>query len=529
MSEPSPIDTDLLISLYLDGDIEEQGFQQLNAWLKEDHAHVAYFVDRVADHCRTSELVSGEFNLPFLSPESESIFRDAPSAEADLPHIQYSAPGVMTKQKYAGALSYVLRHAFTPKRAAALAAAAAVLLACVLAVLLLTGPDQGPDQGPELAQTRQEPDENPYAAPAAQPAPAVATLTAQRDTDWANEILSPGTRLRAGERLTLIRGLAEITTNRGAVAVIEAPASIEFLDHNNAIRLHSGRLVGICETGLSKGFLVQTPHMAITDLGTEFCVDVSDNNTSTVHVLQGEVAVESARALRDEKPLYLTTGESASASARRPRARTTPQTPEHLGRFQNVSIQSITLRGTGAGLGIGSIDPNWEVVEANGRTLDRPERVEVIDPKFYKLPNRGQESWSASQMIGYKPGDGMPRDAAFVFETRFVIPDTFDAEAAALQLRYMADIYVQWVRINGQRIRLDREAHGWGGFVKSTIRDHLVQGENTIAFEVINASPRKTNTQADQGFVGLRLEWELEQARRLSPFTDMRDEPALIN
>ncbi|MEM9347996.1 MAG: FecR domain-containing protein, partial [Planctomycetota bacterium] len=384
MSETALNDTDLLISLYLDGDIEAQDFRRLDAWLKEDRAHVTYFVDRVADHCRTSELVSSEFNLPFLAPESESIFRDASSAEADLPQIQYSAPGVMTKQKYAGALSYVLRHAFTPKHAAALAAAAAVLLACVLAVLLLTGPGQGP----ELAQTRQEPDENPYAVPAAQPAPAVATLTAQqRDTDWANEILSPGTRLRAGERLTLIRGVAEITTNRGAVAVIEAPASIEFLDHDNAIRLHSGKLVGICETDLSKGFLVQTPHMAITDLSTEFCVDVSDNNTSTVHVLQGEVAVESARALRDEEPLHLKTGESASASARRPRARTTPQTPEDLGRFQNVSIQSITLRGTGAGLGMGSFDRNWEVVEANCRTLNRPERVEVFDHKFYKLPN----------------------------------------------------------------------------------------------------------------------------------------------
>eukprot|EP00752_Nemacystus_decipiens_P013726 g12179.t1 len=80
----------------------------------------------------------------------------------------------------------------------------------------------------------------------------VATLTAERNAQWAEGALAQGSPMRAGQRFTLTQGFAEITTNHGAVAILEAPAAIELTNNQNAIQLHAGKLVGICETESSK-------------------------------------------------------------------------------------------------------------------------------------------------------------------------------------------------------------------------------------------------------------------------------------
>lgn len=122
----------------------------------------------------------------------------------------------------------------------------------------------------------------------------VATLTDTHDAQWADlaeGALAPGSPLHAGDKLTLTEGFAEITTNHGAIAIVEAPATIELIDSPNAMRLHAGKLVGICETESSKGFLVRTPHMDIFDVGTKFGVTASEDAVD-VSVLVGEVRIE---------------------------------------------------------------------------------------------------------------------------------------------------------------------------------------------------------------------------------------------
>ncbi|MFK7788931.1 MAG: FecR domain-containing protein, partial [Phycisphaeraceae bacterium] len=118
----------------------------------------------------------------------------------------------------------------------------------------------------------------------------VASLTGSEDAQWMEGAFAHGSELHPGQRLTLTQGFAEITTNDGAVVILEAPATIELLN-NNALRLHTGKLVGICETPSSKGFLVRTPHLDVTDLGTRFGVDVSQLDATEVHVIKGLVEV----------------------------------------------------------------------------------------------------------------------------------------------------------------------------------------------------------------------------------------------
>ncbi|MFK7790973.1 MAG: FecR domain-containing protein, partial [Phycisphaeraceae bacterium] len=149
----------------------------------------------------------------------------------------------------------------------------------------------------------------------------VATLTATYNATWAptgrasspSHTLSPGSKLHAGDRLTLSAGFAEITTVEGAIAILQAPATIELLDNNNALRLHTGKLVGICETPSSKGFLVRTPHMDVIDLGTRFGVDATQATASKVHVFEGEIQVSESTDGPDAQPTTLTAGQSATA------------------------------------------------------------------------------------------------------------------------------------------------------------------------------------------------------------------------
>lgn len=175
-------------------------------------------------------------------------------------------------------------------------AAAVLLLGATLTLLLLIGPDSPePTAGEERPNTALE----------KQAPPVVAALTAEHDAVWDRR---PGKELRAGQRFSLIQGLAEITTRDGATAVIEAPATIDLLRNDNAVYLRAGKLVGRCETPSSKGFVVRTPHGVITDVGTEFAVAVSEPGGSEVHVIEGRVAYSSAES--NAKAMLLDKGQA---------------------------------------------------------------------------------------------------------------------------------------------------------------------------------------------------------------------------
>lgn len=121
---------------------------------------------------------------------------------------------------------------------------------------------------------------------------AVATLTGQHDARWAHDAPQLGQALSPGQRLVLTQGFAEVTTARGAVVILEAPCTAELFDHPNALRLHSGKLVGICETESSKGFAVRTPQLDLVDYGTRFGVAVTEVGGSVAHVFEGSVGVK---------------------------------------------------------------------------------------------------------------------------------------------------------------------------------------------------------------------------------------------
>ncbi|MGB1125815.1 MAG: FecR domain-containing protein [Phycisphaeraceae bacterium] len=187
---------------------------------------------------------------------------------------------------------------------------AALLAIAVTLIITLSGSTPAPTPAPHASDHPKTPRWS---------NPVVATLTATHNAQWggpASAGLASGSDLQSGQKLTLTQGLAEITTNDGAIAILEAPATVELLDNNNAIRLHSGKLVGICETESSKGFLVRTPHLDITDLGTRFAVAIDQAGMTLAEVFDGKVVVApSAHSGLTTDEVELSRGESRVVDA----------------------------------------------------------------------------------------------------------------------------------------------------------------------------------------------------------------------
>lgn len=265
----------VIVERHLAGELNEADHQTLAQWLEADESNRRLFLAEV-DFYRTVRDV--------LDQEERNLATLAEASRTDeLPPIHIDA-NALTKEKYVSALSYVIRHTFTPKRLVAFSTAAALMLGMVILIVMLSGPSANqPFAG--------IPDQNGLNAEPLSAERVVATLTAEYGARWdlkPGESLRPGNTLVSGQRLTLTQGIAEITTKRGAIAILEAPASIELLDNDNAIRLHRGKLVGLCHSPASKGFVLKTDHADITDLGTEFGVHARPNAVTTT-VFTGKV------------------------------------------------------------------------------------------------------------------------------------------------------------------------------------------------------------------------------------------------
>ena len=305
-----------LLLAYFAGTADEQQVAALSTWIEASPEHAAYLssmgwldislhqqlkdavLDRLSEQGgQAFRPFIGEANAPAFSPdvlaelllqeeqaslvvqvlpdetssdpaEGSHVFREAIEVVADLDFVRYVARKLASK--------------FIRSKFAKRLAAAAIIAIGVMLLIVFSGPSDTPNQTP-LALTPE------IKTPQLEEKKiVVATLTAESDARWAERALASGSDLHAGQRLTLIAGVAEITTNRGAIAILEAPATVELLDSPNAIRLHTGKLVGICETELSKGFLVRTPYLDITDLGTEFGIHVTPNRVTTT-VFTGKV------------------------------------------------------------------------------------------------------------------------------------------------------------------------------------------------------------------------------------------------
>jgi hypothetical protein len=188
-----------------------------------------------------------------------------------------------------------------------------------------------------------------YPSPTARTAPArdesrsqeavelVGRITGMVDCRWAGSMTETihSDVVCVGRKYVLVSGLMEITYDTGAKVILQGPATYE-VQSNDSGYLSFGKLTARVEkkdsgSGVqgsesthpssfiphpSSLFSVRTPTAVVTDLGTEFGVEVSKEGATTSHVFRGSVRVRVAAGDGKRSEAVLRENESARVEKR---------------------------------------------------------------------------------------------------------------------------------------------------------------------------------------------------------------------
>ncbi|MEM6913545.1 MAG: FecR domain-containing protein [Pseudomonadota bacterium] len=478
----------LLIGL-TEGRLSDAQLQELRDLVQEDAACRHAYIDHMTMHAML-EFRHGRIEAQAESGESESRLIESLEiqtylAEGDdeifpepfsLENLEKEIkPGIGAKQAFS-LLGYEASKAVR-KHAAVLSGVAAIVLLAVILLFVFRGMMDEPVVS-ELVV-----DEPP--APVVERG-IVATLTAERDSQWVQGALAPGSPLRAGDRLTLTQGFAEITTNRGAIAILEAPATIELTENDNSIHLHAGKIIGICETESSKGFLVHTPQMDVIDLGTRFGINVM-KLSSSVHVFDGEVtAVMAGKSRASTDPIHLSTGQAIAIT---PDSSDPRFFSSDVSQFTAVTSASKTIAITGDGLAKNQPDTSWQIIAINGKPIEQP-ITPLVSAHQDHLENVLADQPEA-QWLTYNDSAG-PRDrnlVTYTFRTEIHVPASTQLQTMTLNADCIVDNGLAGIRINGENIEfasIPYDSLSFRSYAMAAKAGVLRHGDNSIELDVVN-------------------------------------------
>ncbi len=284
-----------LIENWLEGDLGFEDAEQLRAWLRTDDAHLADFLREASLGRQLRDLLVGERmsaavldDLTTLEPVATCdplvADEDSDSRATD------SALPMPLRSRLVGVLGLILPEAISPRIHPGRFVVACLSLTVVFWAVLFAVVSQRPgsSEPAQVAAHNEDPSQPPI----------VAQLLQAVDASWGGDAIRtpmPGTHLRQGRTLELTSGLAEIRFESGATVILLGPTTFCVSD-GNAGELRVGTLVARCDSPKNKGFAVQTPHVRLVDLGTEFNVVVDPAGTAQVHVVAGSVEAQPVAA-----------------------------------------------------------------------------------------------------------------------------------------------------------------------------------------------------------------------------------------
>lgn len=276
---------DQWITAYLEGSITDKDFAQLMQWLNASPDHADHFMSQMIllqhmrNHFESRENTDPERLIDAMAQledsgsqptivdatelmrrrEIEKKSKDRARRESLL------RMGGMTQSTETGSQT---RHYVIPRPLFYGSVAAVIAIATVIFWPTITGqnkPNPGTDKPPTIA-----------------------TLANSVDAVWANsQKLQAYTKLPQGG-YDLTKGLVKIIYDNGTELIVEGPARFDLVSEKR-VRMHHGKVVGVCPTPSSKGFTVVTPNAHVKDLGTEFGVAVEATGESMIQVYDGEV------------------------------------------------------------------------------------------------------------------------------------------------------------------------------------------------------------------------------------------------
>jgi hypothetical protein len=335
--------------------------------------------------------------------------------------------------------------------------------------------------------------------------PPIGRITATMDCQWTDPrdrlqggVPATGANVSLGRTYSLASGFLEITYDRGAKVILEGPA-IYRVESASGGFLSFGKLTArvAARAPLSALpfplFTVRTPTAVVTDLGTEFGVEVEKSGATKSRVFLGKVEVRPAGGRPGVGPVVLTANQWLSVDAgRTPVVSVVRGAPSGAPLFVRHIPRRVPIQvfATGAGLMTGQADPHWRIVAHSGyshRVPDGPAfqpqaAVVTVPADTYAADDSARAQWIST--AGNLPN--LPL-GYYTFRTTFNLADAPPA-AAVLRGRFMVDNHLEAIRLNGQPVPVPEHEHlpPFTQFHAFTITKGFVRGTNVLEIEVFN-------------------------------------------
>ncbi len=378
-------------------------------------------------------------------------------------------------------------------------------------------------------------------APPGQPPELVGRVTGMADCRWAGpQAAPPGTSAVAlGQQYVLDAGLMEISYESGAKVILQGPCAYQ-VDSPSSGFLSLGRLTARVEKGAGgRGqgseignqkseisnpqslipnpfFSVRTPTATVTDLGTEFGVEVDRSGATRSHVFQGEVELRVVYGLPSpsgrgaggegrERVIPLRENESARVEAGVGRAVTLTRGTAQASGFARQLPRRVAIKtfNTGLELKEGDVDPHWQLVARSDQPQLKPQPVVVAQYEHWEVNVPEHSQWISI------PGDlqSIPNNVTYTFRTTFELTG-LQPGGAMLRGWFIADNHINAIRLNGQPVAVpEHDYNFFDRFHQFRTETGFVEGANTLEFDVFNGVPPDV-LKYPSGPMGLRVELE---------------------
>jgi hypothetical protein len=351
-----------------------------------------------------------------------------------------------------------------------------------------------------------------------------------------------------GAKFNVTSGLMEITYDTGAKVILQGPATYE-VDSSRGGFLSLGKLTARVEKKAEGGgrraegkagsgqwavgskseirnpksessnpqslipnslFSVRTPTAVVTDLGTEFGVEVDRSGVSRSRVFRGKIELRPIDGDgRSGTSIELKENESATVESDRGRAaqviRWTPQSPLPAFVRQLPRRARIKVFNTGQAIREGDSDPHWQLVAVTTRPHFQPRSavVTLVEPRLYLANDPARSQWisMANGLLHIR------NDVTYTFRTTFELVGA-PPSAAVLHGRFIADNCVTAIRLNGKATTVPDQATDapFDKFYSFTINKDFVDGTNVLEIDVYNGSAREQSLKKEFGPMSLRVE-----------------------
>ena len=298
---------------------------------------------------------------------------------------------------------------------------------------------------------------------------AVAMLNRTVHAQWNEEDNAP--RLRAPLDpgwLRLESGLAEIVFYSGARVVLEGPVSFQLISSQEAL-CERGKLTAEVPAQ-ARGFQIETPQGVVRDLGTEFAINVTSQETE-LHVFKGSVQFSS---VDDANPTKLSAGSGALIK---------PSSETQLFAADSVRFRSLFSLGKMSEAADASRYEQWRLASDK---LNRDSSLlvhfdfEYADSSEWRLRNASSRSGmpASATIIGCRWSEGRwPSKSALEFQSvndrvRLNVPGEYDALTLTA-----------WVRVQG----LDRKFNSLfmsEGFESHTVH-WLIRNDGVLGLTIL--------------------------------------------